>query len=374
MVWGALLGVSLQARASQLAPQHALSAYATLAAVGAATAAVTQIAAGVASDRRRAMGSRRIEFYAVGAIAAVGALFWFYSAATFSQLLGATAAVQCALNVAIGPYQAIIPDFVKDEHTGTASSWMAALQSAGNAAGAVAAGVISNSRLVALAIAAVLLSTCAATVAQVRRLPMLPAAPKPLQIGRSFVDLFVSRALVYLGFYTLVGYLYFYVASTLSGNAKMMTAAVLLVFTMAGVLGAAAIAAPANRADRRSVATLGGAGFILAVAAFLVSHSVAAVGTSALIAGIAWGIFLTADWALGCRLLPRHALATAMGVWNLALLVPQIAAPLIATGVLSAAHALGGGSAARIAFEIAAVEVAAGIAWIWRLPASTQIG
>jgi len=230
---------------------------------------------------------------------------------------------------------------------------------------------------------AVLLATCAGTAMHVRRLALLPATPQPLQISRAFVDLFISRALVYVGFYTLLGYLYFYVARTMSGDAKTMTGIVLMVFLAAGAIGAASVreidrlagaaaaAVPANRMDRRAIASFGGAGFILALVAFLVAHATSAVLASALIAGAAWGVFLTADWALGCRFLPRNALATAMGVWNLALLVPQIVAPLIATAVLSSMHALQSSSGPRVAFVIAVVEVAAGIAWIWRLPASS---
>ena len=371
MVWGALLGVSLQVRASQLSPHQSLAAYGALAIAGAATAAVTQIIVGIVSDRRRASGSRRIEFYVIGSIVAAGALLWFYTAPSFPQLVAAVVALQIAMNIAIGPYQAVIPDFIPDERMGTASSWMAALQSIGNVAGAVTASFISNARVVGFTLVAMLLATCAGTALHVRRLTLLPSTPQSLQVSRAFVDLFISRALVYVGFYTLLGYLYFYVARTMSGDTKTMTGIVLMVFLAAGAIGAAAAAAPANRMDRRAIATFGGTGFILALLALLLSHVLSAVLASALIAGVAWGVFLTADWALGCRFLPRHALATAMGIWNLALLIPQIVAPLIATAVLSSMHALQSSSGPRIAFAIAALEVAAGIAWIWRLPASS---
>jgi hypothetical protein len=59
-----------------------------------------------------------------------------------------------------------------------------------------------------------------------------------------------------------------------------------------------------------------------------------------------------------------------MGIWNLALLIPQIAAPFLATAVLSSLHLLQQSSAPRIAFVLAAIEVLGGVAWIWRLPAS----
>ncbi len=371
-VWGALLAISLQVRATQLAPHDALRLYGLLAGAGAALAAVTQIAAGMFSDLRRTHGSRRTEFYVTGALVACAGLFWFYLAPSIAQLVASLLLVQLAMNVAIGPYQAVIPDFVRDEDLGTASSWMAALQSLGNAAGAIAAFAISQARFVAAALAAMLLCTCAATVRHVRHLTPLQVTSEPLRLSRAFVDLFISRAFVYLGFYTLLGYLFFYVAATIGGSAKEMTGFVVLVVTLTGAIGAWLSAAPANRMDRRAVATAGGAGFITALAAFLISHSAVSIFASAAIAGGVWGVFLTADWALGCAFLPRFALATAMGIWNLALLIPQIAAPLIATAILSGLGIMQKSSAPRIAFVLAAVEVLAGIAWIWRLPASSR--
>jgi MFS family permease len=146
----------------------------------------------------------------------------------------------------------------------------------------------------------------------------------------------------------------------------------ILVTTASAAIGAIAAARFVARMDRRIVANIGGATFIGALFAFLFAKNLGAIGASALVAGIAWGTFITADWALGCYFLPRYALATAMGMWNLAVLIPQILAPIIATATLSALHALQSSAAPRIAFLLAACEVAAGIAWIWRLPASQR--
>lgn len=370
VVWGALLAVSLQARSTELAGSNALTAYGTLAVSGAAVAAITQIFTGIFSDWRRRSGSRRIEFYIAGVLIAAPALFWFYLATTFAQLVASVIVLQIAMNVAIGPYQAVIPDFIPEERLGTASSWMAAFQSIGNACGAAIAGLVGNARVVAGVIAATLLATCALTVRHVRNLTLLETRPDPIRISRAFIDLFISRALAWVGFFTLEGYLYFYVQRTLGGDVKMTTSILLLVFTVAGAIGAALSAAPANRMDRRAVASAGGFIFIVSLVAFLAAHNFLAILVSSLVAGAAWGVFLTADWALGCQFLPRFALATAMGIWNLALIIPQILAPIIATAVLTAMHALQQNSAPRIAFTVAAFEVLAGIAWIWRLPAS----
>ncbi|HKU67799.1 MAG TPA: MFS transporter [Candidatus Baltobacteraceae bacterium] len=370
VVWGALLGVSLQARATEISGPHALAAYGILASSGAAIAAVTQIAVGRWADLRRLHGSRRIEFYAAGALLACPALFWFYAAPNFSALLASLLILQFAMNVAIGPYQAVIPDFIPENQVGTASSWMAALQSLGNACGAVLAALVADARIVAGAIAGTLLASCAITAAHVKNLEPENARVEPLRISRAFVDLFISRALVFLGFYTLLGYLFFYVRGSLGGDTKLLTGAIVLAVTASGAIGAAAAARPADRGDRRGIACAGGAAFVAAIGCFLLSHSLLPIFCSAIFAGAAWGVFLSGDWALGCRFLPRFALATAMGIWNLALLFPQILAPLLANAVLARMHALQSPRAADIAFGLAAIEVLGGILWIWRLPAA----
>jgi len=62
MVWGALLGISLQSRSLEFFRRDAVRAYNELAISGACVAAVTQILAGMISDRRRKNGRPRLEF------------------------------------------------------------------------------------------------------------------------------------------------------------------------------------------------------------------------------------------------------------------------------------------------------------------------
>ena len=168
-VWGALLGISLQARTIELVPGNALVAYGRLATAGALVAAVVQVIVGLRSDARRRAGSRRVEFYAFGALAGAVALLLFYDAGNLLVLTLAYLAIQASLNVAIGPYQAIIPDFVERARVGAASSWMAALQSAGNAIGALAASFITHAKMLSATLGALLLMTCAATTSHATR-------------------------------------------------------------------------------------------------------------------------------------------------------------------------------------------------------------
>lgn len=373
VVWGALLGISLQARTSALDGAAALVHYGEIATAGAIVAAVTQIVVGPIADARRARGDRRIVFYAGGALAAAAGIWWFYTVQSYGGLVAAFVLVQFAMNVAIGPYQSVIPDFVEARHTGVASSWMAALQSIGNAAGAISASFVTSGRAVAGILIVFLLTSCAATARHVCKLHVRRVASARLRITKTLVDLFVSRALIYVGFYTLLGYAYFYVSHVLSATPsaiKSTTGVVLLLFTVVGAIGAATSARATDRMDKRLVVTMSGGVFAAGLIAFLLAHDIVAIYLVTLIAGLAWGAFLTADWALGCALLPRAALATGMGVWNLAIVVPQIVAPAGTTLVLYVVHAISVQTAPGTAFGLAAIEVLAGIAWTWRLPAS----
>jgi maltose/moltooligosaccharide transporter len=374
-VWGALLGISLQSRSLELASSGALVWYGRLATGGAFVAAITQICVGIWSDRRRSAGSRRIGFYAFGAIAGSAAIFAFYGARTPLELAAAFVAVQFALNVAGGPYQAIIPDFVERSHIGIASSWMAALQGVGNAAGALLASFIAPARALAATLCGLLLAMCAATALHVRGLQLRPA---PIQqhtrFTRAFVDLFISRALMYVGFYTLLGYLFFYVTATLGsgapGDAKRETGILIVVFTIVGSLGAALAAKPTDRWDKRIVATAGGAAFIAALACFVAAHGTAQIIAATVLAGAGWGIFLVADWAIACRVLPPQSMASGMGIWNLAIVLPQIIAPALTTVVLAHLSLAASPAGPRVAFTLALGETSLGVAWLWRLSRS----
>jgi MFS family permease len=372
-VWGALLGISLQSRTIELASGDAQLASNQLAAMGAVAAAIVQLIVGFWSDARRGGASRRIEFYVIGAAVGAAALLFFYDARSFAALTAAFIVLQAGLNVAIGPYQAIIPDFVERARTGRASAWMAALQSAGNAIGALAASFIASARLLAASLSALLLATCAITAAHAKGLQLREAPTGRMQgltITRAFVDLFISRALVYAGFYTLLYNLFFYVTRVLGATAEAApreTGILIVAFTLVGTLGAALAARPSDRLDKRLVANIGGAGFILALALFIGSHTFAATLLAALIAGTGWGAFLVADWAIACRVLPANALAAAMGVWNLAVLTPQFFAPALTFVVLAHFGATTGPEGPRIAFALALGETLLGIAWLWRL-------
>ena len=373
LAWGALLGISLQARTSAFNPGHAFDAFRTISVPGALAAAITQLVMGPWSDALRRNGSRRLWFYGAGAIVGAMAVVVFYVAPTFAWLIAAYVAVQISFNIIIGPYQAAIPDFVEGPRIGVASGWTAAMQSGGNAAGAILATLLGNSPILGAAIAVSVLACATGTIAYLRDVPLQPVVKdQRLAMSGSLVNLFVSRAFVYTGFYTLLGYLFFYVSSIVPKgfplNATMASGVCILLFTVVGAVGAAVAAKPADRLDERVVVSIGGAVVTLGIVAMAVLPTIAVVPVAIVCAGLGWGVFLCADWAFACRVLPNGALASAMAIWNIAVVGPQMLAPLLATAVIAKLGALSSNAGPRDAFLLASSEILIGAAWIWRLP------
>jgi MFS family permease len=375
LIWGAVLGISLQARCVQLAPDSALATFGIITTAGALAAAVAQLIVGPLSDRLRRAGHGRSGFYIAGVLLGAVAVVVFYFVPSVSALLVAFIALQLALNLIIGPYQAIVPDTMPASRYGIASGWLAALAGAGNAAGAVLAAALGATPLLGFLLAAGLLFSAAITLAHLRRIALRPLpAAAPLAVTRTLVNLFISRAFIFLGFYTMLDYLYFFVASVLPApfplDATRASGLSILIFTIVSVLGAALAARPADRADERLIVTVGGACIIVALVVLALGHTLPGLPPAIALAGIGWGIFLCADWAFACRLLPPAAMATTMAIWNLAVVIPQMLAPLAASLLLARVGALTTAAGPRYALLLAGAEMLIGTLWIWRLPAA----
>ena len=355
----------------QIAGAHALGLYGEVATAGAIIAACTQLVVGPISDRRRAAGSTRAEFYVTGALAGAAALFWFYRAQTPWSLLGAYAVLQAGLNIGIGPYQALIPDVIGSRNAGVAASWMGAFQGAGNAAGALLATLLRSQLLLAASLAALLVLTCAVTIGGLRLARPVTHEPHArARITWPFLLLWLSRLMLFAGFYTIVGYLYFYVEAFVTHDvvrARSIDGVLILLFTLTGAVGAALGGRPSDRFDRRNIATAGTALVIAALALFVIRHSLGAAFAGIIVGGVGWGVFLVADWAIACRIIPPATAAGGFAIWNLAVIAPQIIAPLAATALLGLRTEVSSASVTG-AFILAGVEMALGVWLLRRLP------
>jgi MFS family permease len=189
-----------------------------------------------------------------------------------------------------------------------------------------------------------------------------------LRFNANVWTVLVSRSFINLGFYTLFGFLFFFVRESLGvADARTTTGILILAFTVAGVAGAALAGRPADRLDKRLVVTVACGAIAVAVGAFAFAPSVAVALVCAIGSGAAWGAFFTADWSIAYAVLPRDAMAKAMGVWNLALAIPQVAAPALTGPLVTLIDARRAGLGPRVALLCVIAEIALGTAWLWRL-------
>jgi MFS family permease len=366
-IWSAILGVFLQSRVTQFAGSDDVRAYAWIAAGGALVAAIVQIVAGFWSDRHIAASGHRRSFYITGIAIASLALAAFFAAPSLLTLIAAFVALQIGMNVAGGPYQAAIPDAIGEERSGDASGWMSVSSFAGSVTGLIVAATL-HGFLAAFALITALLGGAGVALAHLRGLPPAAVRTVALRVTPDMLTVLLSRSAINVGFYTLFGFLFFFVRESLGvTDARTTTGLLFLAFTIAGVLGATIAGRAADRYDKRIVISVAAAAIAVAVGAFAVAPNEPVAFAAAVASGCAWGAFFTADWALAYAVLPRGAMAAAMGIWNLAAALPQIIAPVITAPLVAAVDARHAGAGPRVAFALVIVEFATGAALLWRL-------
>jgi MFS family permease len=351
-MWTSLLSIVLPAMADQFARGDSTGwgrgAYLGLfAGVGATVSALTQVLVGWRSDRERSRW-RRWKFLLGGFLLTVFPLLMVAHSRRPGELLASLVLLQLTANMATGPYQALIPDEVPPQRHGLASTWMGLFQHAGQVAGPLLAGWLLSQnlsglpRLHLLLYAGIVVGLSALWSAlppgQVSEAPPEPGQAASLRQGvsnalagnRNFRLVLTSRLVINIGFYLVVNFLLFYVQYALGfENATEMTGTLLVCMVLGGLLGGLAIGPLADRVRKLHLIYLTCALTGLGMVGFCASPSGRALPAClfALLAGLGFGGFSVVDWSLACNLAPRATSALAMGIWNLAAVVPQVIAP-----------------------------------------------
>ncbi len=349
MHWAALLGATLQADIARFIPETAYGrATALLGGLGALLAIVTQYGAGRASDVLR----KRMPFIIVGTVLDIVALYAFALAPSFGAVLVSFAAIQIALNIAGGPYQALIPDRVAKSQQGRASAFMGLMRLAGTAVGLLlakifvhqpgpgitpqmyTAGFIALVSVIAVVLAVALVVTIFGVGEREGDVP----PPQPVLAAwpsrTSFWWLVVSRGFVSAGLYLILPFLGFYLRFALH-VANYLGTSLLLLLLMVGcsLVGTVPAGRLADRFPKKSIIYIALALLVAGAGALVFTKSLALVGLLSVLLGIGWGAYYSVDWALACNLLPPGRAGALMAIWNLGASAPQVAAP-IAGGLL----------------------------------------
>lgn len=346
--WGAVLILVLPDRVEQIVGHLEKDrALAIVTSIGAFVASATQILFGAISDRSRHPMGRRRPYLIVGTLLTTLALFAFPSARTLCTLLGVYILIQFFLNVANGPYQALIPDRIPWQYHGTASAWMGICTLLGRIGGPFAASLLLGKErglfwlmvLFALFLNAFML----VNVWLVREEPYMGNAPTlwqaitssyrvPLKPYPSFVWLLISRLAIMMGIYTVNFCLLYYLRDTLGyrEQAFQLITNFMILSTITGILATIPAGKLSDRYSKRLILAISCIICLLAGIGFLVAHDLRVVYLAVGVFGAGFGVFQAVDWALACNLLPQQEPAKYMGVWGIADTLPQVVAPLIA--------------------------------------------
>jgi MFS family permease len=153
-----------------------------------------------------------------------------------------------------------------------------------------------------------------------------------------FAWVWLTRALVMMGFYSVQPFVQYYLADVIKVPNPAETASYFLGIALIGAtLSAYFGGVISDRVGRKKVVYLAN-GTIAAMTILLIfCRSVEQVIAVGVLFGIGYGAYISVDWALGTDVLPsRKDAAKDMAVWHVSMVLPQSIAPPL-TGMLLAA-------------------------------------
>ncbi|MFL1382010.1 MULTISPECIES: MFS transporter [unclassified Nocardiopsis] len=312
---------------------------------------------GALSDRTRSRWGRRNPWILGGAIAGFGLVLVLGFADSLLMIILGWCLAQGAMNLHQAAVTAVIPDRVPHERRGTAAAAMGiAVAVAGVLGTGVAAlftdalpfGYIALGGLV-VAVAVVLTTTThdprgdeLPPVATGERVGPLAALGRFLSAlsHLNFTLVFAGRALLFLGYFLVLGfqlYILDYFIELPAGLAPAAGVTIISLISAVATIVTTAIGGPlSDRLDRRRLFALV-CGVVSAGAMLIPFFMPTWTGMLifAVVNGSAFGCFMAVDTALATLVLPSEAdAARDMGVLNIAAAGPQIIAPFIASMII----------------------------------------
>lgn len=352
--WGALLVVIMPRQVELIWPARQAQLLGVIFGVGALVALVTPPIVGAYSDRSLSPWGRRRPYMTAGVAINLLGLLMMWAAGdrlSFWLFLLAYLVVQLGNNVSTGSYTGVIPDLVPEGQVGDASGYMAAITQLGTVLGGFSSGYLMGHGYVSasyLIIGVTLLLALGVTLVGVRERPLAQAPAAITWIGvlkslwidprrhPDFAWVWVTRALVTMGMWTVQPFIQPYLRDVVHVKDYVQQSGVLLGTILIGATAAGLVGGRlSDRIGRKRVVYVANGVIAAASLVFLLSHSLSFTFAVGVIYGLGFGAYYSVDWALGCDVLPAKAdAAKDLGVWHIAMVLPQSVAPFIAGGVL----------------------------------------
>ena len=347
-------------------------------AIGAFMALVMAPLAGALSDRVRNARGRRRPFLIAGMTGTcVGLALLVPFGAGSSILLYAFAILNLQFwwNWACGPYAGLIPDVVPATDQASASAWMNIMSILGTFTGNGIAVALYVHGQPAAAIAGLIILNIICLAVTLKRVHEPPASGGgPFALGpflrsfwlppamhRNFYRVLVTRLFANLGVWSMMTFLLFYLQDVVGvAEPARVLPTVLGIGALLGIPASLVAAWLTRRFGIVAIVKVASwmmAGAAIAYVVIALSPYPVLMAIVALIYFSGWGAYQAVDWALALRVLPKsEAAGKDMGIWHVALVLPQILGPASTGWIISGAKwAVSAPFAYTLAFAIAAL-------------------
>jgi len=150
-----------------------------------------------------------------------------------------------------------------------------------------------------------------------------------------FAWVWCTRFLVIGGIWMVQPFLLYYMRDVVgAASPETATGSLMGVMLFAATITGLAAGSVSDRLGRKVVVYVANGSLAAAILLLLASTSLGFTLTVGLLFGLGYGAYYSVDWALACDVLPDQENAGRhLGVWNIAMVLPQTMAPL-ASGLL----------------------------------------
>ncbi len=354
--WGALIAIVLPSQIAAIVGDDNKEFYnGLIPPLGAIVSLILTPIAGALSDRSRSRFGRRRPFMLTGTV--INILFLvliagFGNGSNIWLFLLCYMGIQLGNNWSGGPYAGLIPDVVPEEKRGSASGWMGLMTAIGTLIGALSAGQLirgGNYWPIYTLIIVALVVMLVLTLWGVRETPNT-VDPGPFDLGaflrsfaldprtyRDFYWVLITRGLVTMGIYSVFTFFQFFLQDIIQvANPEEQASYLIGVIIVTGIPTSLIAGSLSDRYGRKPLVYISGA--IMAVASIIfiavaLAPSMAFTFAVGALFGFGYGAYQAVDWALAIDVLPGgEDAAKDMGIWHVAMVLPQILAPAI-TGI-----------------------------------------
>jgi len=358
VIWLSILPIGQILLPTQIAAFNAATRFSNLAiatSVGVLAALLTNPIAGALSDRTTSRLGRRRPWLIAGTVLSAATLVLLANASSFLTLVIWWAIFHVAANTLLAALSAIVPDQVPVRQRATVSAFVSLSLPLGAVVGALLVTKVVKSTVMSYyTFGGILFIVMLIFVLVLRDKPLPKAAAPRFHLGTFLAAFWVNpvkypdfgwawltRFLVYLGYFTALGYLLYFLqdavhyqkaAQGVTTFQIILTGTLLIASVLSGILS--------DKFGRRKVFVMG-ASLVIALAFLILAfwQTWTGVQLAAAVLGIGFGAYLGVDIALITQVLPSaNARGKDLGVINIANALPQVVGYTTAALVITVFH------------------------------------